>query len=63
MRYPLNAIQTASGSSIHYVCNTLLVASQHGHADVAQLLCGARTDIDKEFNDGATLLLVASQPN
>jgi hypothetical protein len=29
------------------------VASQRGHADVAQLLC-ARTDIDKEFNDGAT---------
>ena len=30
------------GSSIHYGCNSLLVASQHGHADVAQLLCGAR---------------------
>ena len=32
----------------------LLVASQRGHADVAQLLCGARADIDKEFNDDAT---------
>ena len=31
-----------------------LVASQHGHADVTQLLCGAQADIDKEFNDGAT---------
>ena len=37
------------------------MASLRGHADVAQLLCGARADIDKEFNDGATPLLVASQ--
>ena len=39
----------------------LLVASQHGHADVAQLVCEARAGIDKEFNDVATPLLVASQ--
>ena len=39
----------------------LLVASQHGHAEVAQLLCGARTDIDEPFNDVATPLLMASQ--
>ena len=32
----------------------LLVASQRGHADVTQLLCRVRADIDKEVNDGAT---------
>jgi hypothetical protein len=32
----------------------LLVASQRGHADVAQPLCEARADIDKKFDDGAT---------
>ena len=31
-----------------------LVASQRGHADVTQLLCRVRADIDKEVNDGAT---------
>ena len=36
------------------------MASRHGHADVAQLLCEARAGIDKEFNDVATPLLVAS---
>ena len=42
VRYPLNATQEASSSSIHYRCNSLPVASQHGHADVAKLLCEAR---------------------
>jgi ankyrin repeat protein len=32
----------------------LLVASQRRHADVTQLLCRVRADIDKEVNDGAT---------
>ena len=32
----------------------LLVASQRGHADVTQLLCRVRADIDKEVNNGAT---------
>ena len=37
------------------------MASQHGHAELAQRLCGARADIDKQFNDGTTPLLMASQ--
>ena len=36
------------------------MASQHGHADVAQLLA-EQADTDKEFNDGATPFLLASQ--
>ena len=37
------------------------MASLRGHADVAQLFCGSRADIDEQVNDGATPLLVASQ--
>ncbi len=37
------------------------MASQQGQAEVAQLLCGARADIDKPCTDGATPLLMASQ--
>ena len=34
----------------------LLVAYQRGNADVTQLLCKVRADIDKEVNDGATYI-------
>ena len=37
------------------------MASLTGHADVAQLLCGARADIDKTANDSATPFVIASQ--
>ena len=38
----------------------LLVASQRGRADVTQLLCRVRADIDKEVNDGATYIKKSS---
>ena len=39
----------------------LLMASQHGHAELAQLLCGARADIDKPDENCATALAWASR--
>ena len=46
--------QADSDKEFNNSATPLLVASQHGHADVTQLLCGAQADINKEFNDGAT---------
>ena len=39
----------------------LIAASEHGHLEVAQLLCDAGADKDKVMQDGATALIMASE--